>query len=87
ALGRSIGLAFQIVDDLLDVTASEAQLGKRAGKDAQIGKLTYPVLLGIDETRRHLAQQQEITEKLSAKLGPAAEPLALLAQSLAKRDR
>ena len=87
ALGRSIGLAFQIVDDLLDVTASEAQLGKRAGKDAQIGKLTYPVLLGIEETRRHLAQQQEIAEKLSSKLGPAAEPLALLAQSLAKRDR
>jgi geranylgeranyl diphosphate synthase, type II len=87
ALGRSIGLAFQIVDDLLDVTASEAQLGKRAGKDAQIGKLTYPVLLGIEETRRHLAQQQEIAEKLSAKLGPAAQPLALLAQSLAKRDR
>ncbi|HTV48442.1 MAG TPA: farnesyl diphosphate synthase [Phycisphaerae bacterium] len=87
ALGRSIGLAFQIVDDLLDVTASDEQLGKRAGKDAQIGKLTYPVLLGVEETRRHLAQQQEIAEKLAAKLGPAAEPLVLFVQSLAKRDR
>jgi geranylgeranyl diphosphate synthase, type II len=87
ALGQSIGLTFQIVDDLLDVTASDAQLGKRTGKDAQIGKLTYPVLLGVEETRRHLAQQQEIAEKLAAKLGPSAEPLALLVQSLARRDR
>lgn len=46
-----IGLAFQVVDDLLDFTANEAVLGKRVRKDADRGKLTYPGLLGIDEAR------------------------------------
>ncbi len=46
--GRSIGLAFQIMDDVLDVTASTDQLGKIAGRDATLGKSTYPALLGVD---------------------------------------
>ena len=46
--GRSIGLAFQIVDDVLDVTQSSAQLGKTAGKDTAVEKATYPALFGID---------------------------------------
>lgn len=48
AYGESIGLAFQIMDDVLDVTASSDQLGKTAGRDAQLGKSTYPALLGVD---------------------------------------
>ncbi len=48
---RDLGLAFQVVDDLLDSTSSDTSLGKRAGKDADRGKLTYPSLLGIEETR------------------------------------
>ncbi len=86
-LGRAIGLAFQIVDDLLDVTATDQQLGKRTGKDARIGKLTYPSFLGVEETRRHLRMQQEIAEKMAKKLGRAANPLALVVQTLANRDR
>lgn len=51
ALGRfgaDIGLAFQIVDDVLDVTSSSAALGKTAGRDAELGKSTYPALLGVN---------------------------------------
>jgi geranylgeranyl diphosphate synthase, type II len=50
--GRSIGLAFQIVDDVLDVTQSSEQLGKTAGKDTASEKATYPSLFGIDESLR-----------------------------------
>jgi geranylgeranyl pyrophosphate synthase len=46
--GRSIGLAFQIMDDVLDVTSSTDKLGKVAGRDAALGKSTYPALLGVD---------------------------------------
>lgn len=49
---RGIGLAFQIIDDILDVTASSAVLGKTAGKDLTADKTTYPKLLGLEESRR-----------------------------------
>ena len=52
--GCAIGLAFQIVDDLLDVQETAATLGKTAGKDVAQGKLTYPALLGIDNARKQL---------------------------------
>src|SRR5699024_3576402 len=47
----AIGLMFQVVDDLLDVTQSEEQMGKATNKDAQKGKLTYPGLIGIEESK------------------------------------
>jgi geranylgeranyl pyrophosphate synthase len=46
--GRDIGLAFQIMDDVLDVTSTTATLGKTSGRDAVLGKSTYPALLGVD---------------------------------------
>jgi geranylgeranyl pyrophosphate synthase len=49
--GEKIGLAFQIVDDLLDVAGNETQIGKRVGKDDTLGKLTFPGLLGISESK------------------------------------
>jgi geranylgeranyl pyrophosphate synthase len=50
--GYNVGLAFQIIDDILDVESSDAALGKTAGKDAAAGKPTYPALYGLDESRR-----------------------------------
>jgi geranylgeranyl diphosphate synthase type II len=50
--GVEIGLAFQIVDDILDVEGASADLGKTAGKDAAAGKATYPALYGLDASRR-----------------------------------
>ena len=58
--GHCIGLAFQIADDLLDVTGEQTKLGKKPGRDVDLGKLTYPGLLGIDESRKkaeHLIQE------------------------------
>ena len=53
--GVALGLAFQIVDDLLDQTESSATLGKTAGKDAEQGKLTYPSMMGVEAARAELA--------------------------------
>lgn len=86
-LGQAVGLVFQIVDDLLDVTSSDAQLGKKAGKDADIGKLTYPVLLGVEQTRAELHRQHKLAERALDQLGPAAEPLSLVVHALARRDK
>ena len=49
---RAVGLAFQIIDDVLDIVESSAELGKTAGKDIQHHKATYPAVWGIDESRR-----------------------------------
>jgi geranylgeranyl pyrophosphate synthase len=59
AYGEAIGLAFQIQDDILDATATDADLGKRAGKDAGRGKITYPLLLGLDGARKALDEATE----------------------------
>ena len=57
--GESIGLAFQIMDDVLDVTSSTAKLGKQVGRDAKLGKSTYPALLGVDGATRRAALRVE----------------------------
>ncbi len=82
---RAIGLAFQIVDDILDVTGTEAQMGKKTGKDAAIGKLTYPVLVGLEQSRRYLSDQVAIADTIAAQLGAGAELLSQLAHDLANR--
>jgi geranylgeranyl diphosphate synthase type II len=85
AYGRAIGLAFQIVDDILDVTASAEELGKKTGKDAAIGKLTYPGLLGMEASKKHLAAQVAVTDQVARDLGPAATLLAELSYMMAER--
>lgn len=84
--GRYLGLAFQIVDDLLDVTATPEQMGKATGKDAAKGKNTYPALLGIDETRRQAHAQLESALKALEPFGPSADGLRALAKFVVERQ-
>jgi geranylgeranyl diphosphate synthase type II len=87
AYGRAFGLAFQITDDLLDVESSAEQTGKRVGKDAARGKLTYPGFLGAAESRRRAQRLCREAKDTLAPLGPAAERLTALAWSIVERDR
>ena len=84
--GEAIGLAFQIQDDILDATASDADLGKRAGKDAGRGKITYPSLLGLEGARKAL---DEATENALCQLVslPNQNSLAAWARYLALRAK
>ena len=84
---NGIGLAFQIVDDILDVTASSEVLGKTAGKDLLADKTTYPKLLGLEPSRRRAL---ELVGQAKAALQPwknKAQPLLALADYVATRDR
>lgn len=83
--GRSLGLAFQIVDDLLDATADTATLGKTAGKDAKADKTTYVKLHGLDAARRHAdVQTADALERLGGLPGDTAF-LAALVRAMAAR--
>jgi geranylgeranyl diphosphate synthase type II len=85
--GQSIGLAFQIVDDVLDVTQTSEQLGKTAGKDMAAEKVTYPALFGIDES---IKKADRLIEKGCATLdsfGERSETLKALAHFLVERKQ
>ncbi|HEY3401171.1 MAG TPA: farnesyl diphosphate synthase [Geothrix sp.] len=86
AYGEAIGLAFQIQDDILDATATDADLGKRAGKDAGKGKITYPSLLGLDGARNALSEATETALCHLATL-PNRTSLAAWARYLAQRAK
>ncbi len=85
--GRSIGLAFQIVDDVLDVTQSSEQLGKTAGKDTASEKATYPALFGVEESLRK-ADALVVTGCNSLdSFGSRAQILKDLARFLVQREK
>ena len=86
AFGRAFGLAFQITDDLLDVHGHADQAGKRVGKDAARGKLTYPGLLGAAESRRRAEELCRQAAGALTPLGPAGGRLAGLVQLILDRD-
>ena len=84
---RGIGLAFQIIDDILDITASSEVLGKTAGKDLIADKTTYPKLLGLDESRK---RADALVSEAKNALNPwtqRAQPLLALADFITSRDR
>tara|TARA_Y100001968_G_scaffold332677_1_gene391778 strand:- start:1656 stop:2558 length:903 start_codon:yes stop_codon:yes gene_type:complete len=84
---KGIGLAFQIIDDILDVTASSEVLGKTAGKDLIADKTTYPKLLGLDQSR---TRANDLVKKAKDALDPwksNASPLLALADYITNRDR
>jgi len=85
--GQHLGLAFQVVDDLLDVSGSESTVGKRVGKDSQRGKTTYPAILGIEAS--HERAETLIDEACQAieVFGEAAAPLRELAQYVSQRNK
>jgi geranylgeranyl diphosphate synthase type II len=87
AFGRAFGLAFQITDDLMDVEGTADKAGKRVGKDAARGKLTYPGLLGVAESRRRAGQLCREARAHLGPLGPAGGRLAELAETLVERTR
>jgi geranylgeranyl pyrophosphate synthase len=81
------GQLFQAVDDLLDVTQTSEHAGKRTGKDEEAGKLTYPRLLGIEGTRRAIAQLQSSAQASLMPLGERAQGLHELLGVLASRTK
>jgi geranylgeranyl diphosphate synthase type II len=84
--GYHVGLAFQVIDDILDVTQTSEKLGKTAGKDTKAQKATYPSIVGLDKSRAIAAG---LTDKAFAALKPfkgKAVALAALAEFLLKRD-
>ena len=87
AYGRAVGLAFQIVDDLLDVQGDESKLGKRVGKDSGQGKWTYPGFLGVDGSRLRAKQLADEAVAALAPLGARGDRLRALALDLLERDR
>jgi geranylgeranyl diphosphate synthase type II len=85
--GRAIGLAFQIVDDVLDVTQSSEQLGKTAGKDTASDKATYPALFGIDESVRRADELVASANAALESFGSRGETLKQLANFLVQRKK
>ncbi len=87
SFGYHVGLAFQVIDDILDVTQTTEQLGKTAGKDASVQKATYPAIVGLEKSRKIAAQ---LTDKAFAALKMfkgRAVALEALAEYLLKRDK
>lgn len=85
--GDLIGLMFQAVDDLLDVTQSAEHVGKAVGKDQDAGKLTYPAVYGIDETRKEIARLRKDALAALEPLGSGADHLLSVTEYLAARTR
>ncbi|HEU4370707.1 MAG TPA: farnesyl diphosphate synthase [Methylomirabilota bacterium] len=83
--GEALGLAFQIVDDILDVEGSLAELGKTAGSDERKHKATYPSLHGLPASKARARELIEETKRLLIPLGPAAAPIRALADYVLER--
>jgi geranylgeranyl diphosphate synthase type II len=84
--GKSVGLAFQIADDLLDISSTSAKMGKGVQKDASHGKLTYPSLLGEEASRDKARELIESACRLIAPLGERGRCLEALAHFVLERD-
>jgi geranylgeranyl diphosphate synthase type II len=84
--GRALGLAFQVIDDILDVTQTSEKLGKSAGKDVAAQKATYPAIIGLDKSR---AEAKRLTKQAHAALsifGAKGDALHALANHLLERE-
>src|ERR1700746_4078528 len=77
--GRALGLAFQVIDDILDVTQTSEKLGKSAGKDVAAQKATYPAIIGLEKSRaeaKHLTKEAHDALAIFGKKGDALHGVA-----------
>ena len=84
--GHALGLAFQVIDDILDVTQSTEMLGKTAGKDQAVEKSTYPAILGLDASRKEAARLTKAAMDALKPFGAKAARLEEIASHLLKRE-
>jgi geranylgeranyl diphosphate synthase type II len=86
AFGRALGLAFQVIDDILDVTQTSEQLGKSAGKDVAAKKATYPAVMGLEKSRTEAKRLTSEAHRSLKSLGNRAIVLRALADYLLQRE-
>ncbi|MDQ6624289.1 MAG: polyprenyl synthetase family protein [Verrucomicrobiota bacterium] len=84
--GHSLGLAFQVIDDILDVTQTSEKLGKSAGKDVAAQKATYPAVIGLEKSRKEAKRLTQLADAALAPLGARAETLRAIGRSLLERE-
>ena len=84
--GRALGLAFQVIDDILDVTQTSEKLGKSAGKDVAAKKATYPAVIGLDKSRAEAKRLTKGAHNALSIFGTKAEALHALANYLLERE-
>jgi geranylgeranyl diphosphate synthase type II len=85
--GRHIGLAFQIVDDILDVEQSSEQLGKTAGKDAAQHKITFPAVYGLEASHRMAREECAAAHRAVELFGERAQRLRAIADLIVQRTK
>jgi geranylgeranyl diphosphate synthase type II len=83
--GEHVGLAFQIIDDVLDVEQSSEQLGKTAGKDAAQEKITFPAVYGLETSKRMAAEERTRAYEALSVFGARADKLRELAALIVER--
>lgn len=84
--GRALGLAFQVIDDILDVTQTTEKLGKSAGKDLAAKKATYPAVIGLDRSRSEARRLTSKAHRALESLGERGRTLRALADYLLRRE-
>jgi len=84
--GENLGLAFQVIDDILDITQTSSKLGKSAGKDVAAQKTTYPALLGLEAARKEALRLTQAAQKALLPLGADADRLREIADHLLDRE-
>ncbi|MFN3534908.1 MAG: polyprenyl synthetase family protein, partial [Desulfatiglandales bacterium] len=85
--GSSLGVAFQIWDDILDIEGHTEVMGKEGGKDFQLGKVTYPSVLGIDRAKKEAYRYIEKGIEAIKDFGREADPLRAIARYVTERRR
>jgi geranylgeranyl diphosphate synthase, type II len=86
AFGRTLGLAFQVIDDILDVTQTSEKLGKSAGKDVAAKKATYPAVIGLEKSRAEAKRLTSRADAALASFGRSADRLSEIAKHLLARE-